>query len=155
MCELNTDFAILSMDKVDSALDARDVFVLPDAQIAGSDSATVFNSGGLGNDQSCTVDGVAAEVDKVEVGHVATLGRVHAHGGDNNTVGEVQILDGEWLEEQRDLVFGVLFLVLCRLLELADVGAWGDWLGRVVVLLGVLGQDTVLHVILKCWHCRW
>jgi len=39
-------------------------------------------------------------VDQVEVGKEAIFGRVHAHGGDNDAVGQGQVLDGEGLKQQ-------------------------------------------------------
>lgn len=39
-------------------------------------------------------------MDQMVIGHETVLGRVHAHGGNNDTVGDGEVLGGEGLEEQ-------------------------------------------------------
>lgn len=104
MGELDAELATLGMDKVSNALQARDLLVLPDTSVSRRDASLRDNSSSLGQDQSCTQGGKGAEVDEVVVGEEAVGGGEHAHGGDDKAVGEGEILDGVWLEDEGDFV---------------------------------------------------
>lgn len=128
MAELNAHLGSLGMDKIDNTLDGRDVVIGPDASIGERDAATGLDSSGLSNDQTSTTDGEGTQVGQVEVVHEAVLGGVHAHGGDNDAIGEGQVLDGVRTEEG-----GALLDVV------ANVGAGGDLVGDMEGLLLKLG----------------
>lgn len=104
MSELDAELAALGMDKVSNALQARDLLVLPDTSVRGGDASLGDNSSGLGQDQSSAQGSKGAQVDEVVVGEEAVSRGEHAHGGDDESVGDGQVLDGVGLEDEGDLV---------------------------------------------------
>lgn len=104
MGQLDTNFAALGVDKVNGPLEARDMVIGPEARTARSNTAIGQDSSGLSNDQTRAVEGIAAQVNQVEISKEAVLGRVHAHGGDHDAVGQGQVLDCKGPEQQGDLV---------------------------------------------------
>lgn len=104
MGELDAEFAALSMDKVGNALQARDLLVLPNTSVRGGDASLRDDSSGFGQDQSSAQGSEGTEVDEVVVGEEAVSRGEHAHGGDNESVGDGQVLDCVGLEDEGDLV---------------------------------------------------
>ena len=130
MAKLDTHLGALGVDKIDNTLDSGDVIVGPDAIVGGGDATAGLDGSSLCNDEASTTNGKATQVGQVEVIHKAVLGGVHAHGGDNDTVGKGQVLDGERAEQCRALLDVV-----------ANVGAIGDLVGDLEGLLLKLGAS--------------
>lgn len=134
MGQLDTNLAALRMDKVNGPLEAWDVVIGPETRTARSNTAVGQDSSGLGNDQTRAIKGICSQVDQVKVGEKAIFGRVHAHGSDNDAVGQGQVFDGEGLEQQGDLV-----CIGKRGVDGAQVRSNGVGLLVVVLGLGELG----------------
>ena len=86
--ELNACADALSVDERCDALEAGDVLVLVNAEIAGGDAALGHDRGGLKHDEAGSALGTAPEVDHVPVVGEAVFCGVLAHGRDADAVGE-------------------------------------------------------------------
>lgn len=99
MGQLDTNLSTGGVNKVNNALETRDMIILVDTSTSRTDTATGLNSGGFSKDQPCTMKGKGTQVNQMVISHETVLGRVHAHGGNNDTVGDGEVLGGEGLEE--------------------------------------------------------
>jgi len=85
--ELGAGVGAMLVQEGGDALELGDVVVLPDAEVAGRDPGFGADGVGLGDDETGTADGAAAEVDEVPVVGKAVHGGVFAHGGYGDAVG--------------------------------------------------------------------
>ena len=99
MGELGARVGSVLVEERGDALELGDVFIFPDAEVAGGD--TSFRTDGVcfGEDESGTADGAAAEMDEVPVVGEAVDGGVFAHGGDGDAVGQSEAAELERGEE--------------------------------------------------------
>ena len=100
MGQLDTDLSTGGVNKVNNTLETRDMIIIVDTSTSRTNTTTGLNSSGLSKDQPSSVKGKGTQVDQMVIGHETVLGRVHAHGGNNDTVGDGEVLGGEGLEEQ-------------------------------------------------------
>ena len=94
MAELHADLCVRPVvDKIDDAFPRLDMFVVPDARIAGRYPSFRRNLRHLGKHQTGPADSPAAQMDKMKIGRrpVQVVGRVHAHRRHDDPVGERQI----------------------------------------------------------------
>lgn len=104
MSKLDTNLAALNMHKVNNLLQLEDLCIVPETRTSRCNSSVRQHSSGLLNNQTCTINRKGSNAGQMEVGKESVQRGVHAHGGDNDTVGDGQVLDGEGLEEEGDLV---------------------------------------------------
>jgi len=76
------------MQKVHDAGERSDMRVLPEAEIFRRDAALGSDGGGLGEDESRTAHGTAAEVDEVPVIGESVFAGILAHGRNGDAVGQ-------------------------------------------------------------------
>lgn len=137
MGKLNADLTTLNMHKVHNLLQLVHLSIIPQTCTTRSDPSIRQHSSGLLDNQTSSIDRKGSNTGKVKVGEESVQGGVHAHGGDDNAVGDGEVLDGEGLEEERDLV-----RVWEGGIDRTEIGSWSGGLFDVVVFLRVDG--TVL-----------
>lgn len=96
---LNGSLDALAVDEVGDSAQRSDLGVLPQARVLRGDAAAGLNGGGFDEDEARAVEGQLAEVHQVEVGQVAVVGAVLAHGRHDDAV--VQ-LDGAHAQRRED-----------------------------------------------------
>ena len=95
------------MHEVDDPLPGIAVFGSVHARAARRDAGVGRDVGHLGEDQSGTAEGPAAEVYQVEIADQAVLGRIHAHRRDDDAIGQGQAAQLQRCEHgRRRIVFG-------------------------------------------------
>jgi hypothetical protein len=97
--QLNAGHGALGSDKARDALQRGDLFVVPQAQVFGGDTALGGDGGGFGEYQPGTADGTAAEVDQVPVVGQAIDAGVLAHRRHGNAVEQGQLAQGIRFEQ--------------------------------------------------------
>ena len=98
--ELDPGTYSLRVNEVDDALQAGDVVVFVDAEIAGGNAAFGNDGGCFKHDQACATLGSTAEVDHMPVVGKTIVGRVLAHGRDTNTVSKSDRAELKWSKER-------------------------------------------------------
>lgn len=135
MGKLNANLATLNMHKVHNLLQLEHLSIIPQTRTTRSNPSIRQHSSGLLDNQTCSIDRKGSNTGKVKVGEESIQGRVHAHGSDDNAVGNGEVLDGEGLEEERDVV-----RVGEGGIDGTEVSSWGGGLFDVVVFLRVDGS---------------
>ena len=97
--KLNTNFLTLRVDEIDNALQGCDLAVLPKPTVLGRNSPIRGNGGSLDDGKRSAPKSKGAQMNKVEVGEVAVVCRVHAHRAHNKPVLE---FEGPDLERGED-----------------------------------------------------
>jgi hypothetical protein len=132
---------------VNNLTHGRDLAVLPDAGVLGADAALGRDGDDFGEDEAGTARGVAAEVLLVPKGHVAIVGRVLAHGGDHDAVGQRHVAQ---LQRGKERIAGLGLLGGARRGALLGCKV-GDMFGALVDEDGAL--LALSHVGLRVGGC--
>jgi hypothetical protein len=97
--ELNRCVCALPVQEVHDPGERGNVVVLPDAEVVRGDSSFGKDGGGFREDEACTSDGTAAQMDQVPVVGEAVAAGVLAHRRDSDAVGQSEIANGYRREE--------------------------------------------------------
>ena len=89
----------LPVQEVHDPGERGNVVVLPDAEVVRGDSSFGKDGGGFREDEACTSDGTAAQMDQVPVVGEAVAAGVLAHRRDSDAVGQSEIPNGYRREE--------------------------------------------------------
>ena len=95
MGELDGGHAALGLEEAGDALEAGDLAIMPQANIAIGDPAGGLHRAGLGEDGAGAAEGEFAVMGDVEIIHLAILGAVLHHGRDDDAVGQGDAAQGE------------------------------------------------------------
>jgi hypothetical protein len=137
--ELGAGVGAVLVQEAGDALELREVLVLPDAEVAGSDAALGADGVGFSDDEGGSADGAAAEVDEMPVAGEAVDRGVLAHGRDGDSVRDGEAAE---LEGREELVRWLSHTLLDVAGEFWNLGFFGggscgeerrrnaSWLGR-------------------------
>jgi hypothetical protein len=91
----------MELDEVDAALEAGNVRIVPDAEIAHRAAAATLDLGRFHDHQPRAARRIAARVHQVPVGRKALLGRILVHRRHHHAVLEGHVADGDRFKQQR------------------------------------------------------
>ena len=99
MGQLHSGYAPLFMNKTDDSSQHLDMPVGPDAEVLRTDATLGKNGRCLGQDQSGTTNGAAAEMNEKPVVSVSIVARILAHRRDEHPIGKRQISNRERIKQ--------------------------------------------------------
>ncbi|MNO56840.1 hypothetical protein D3C76_473620 [compost metagenome] len=98
--QLDTGHGALGGDEAGDALQRGDLLVAPEAEVFSGDAPLVGDRDGLGDHQAGATHGATAQMDKVPIVGQAIDGGILAHRRHGDAVGQGQLTQGVWLEQQ-------------------------------------------------------
>jgi len=99
MRELNSRDRALFTNETSDAAERRDVLVLPDSQILRADAAFGRRSASFRENQRCSADGAASEMDQMPIRGEAVRARILARGRNNDSVAQRHFTDLKLVEQ--------------------------------------------------------
>ena len=100
MGQLNADLgAAEPAEELDHPAHGRFVVVGIQADAAGGDAPGGLDPGGFDEHQTGAAQSELAQVNQMPVGHGAVMGRILAHGGDDDAVGQIQVAETDGREK--------------------------------------------------------
>src|SRR6266481_5115816 len=96
--ELNSGDRALFADETSDACERLDVLVLPNSQIPRTDAAFGRYGARFRENQRCSADGAASEMDQMPIRGQAIRARILAHGRNNDSVAQRHFTDLKLVE---------------------------------------------------------
>ena len=101
VCDLNSGHGAVFLKEATDTRDRFDVFVRPDAGVAGGDAALGRNSGGFRHDQARSAHGAGTQMHQMPIGRHSVVGRILAHWRDADAIAQGDRLEGQRLKQMR------------------------------------------------------
>src|SRR5712671_6354148 len=99
MRKLNSGDRALFTDETSDACERLDVLVPPNSQIVRADAAFGRYSASFRENQGCSADGAASEMDQMPIRGEAVRARILAHGRNNDSVAQRHFTDLKLVEQ--------------------------------------------------------